>query len=1233
MAKYYLMFHKLKSIVGYSIAIVVIVTALGVSGLRFLLTTANLYQNEVEQLASELLKQPVKIGRMDARISGVVPTLIFHDVQLLSEKTKKPLLYLSRIDVGLLFEDLLWHQKITPAQVTIRGMDLHVTRTVEGKFKIKGIDLEGLTASANGDKKSNSIFESWLLQQGEVGVEDSTFTWKDEKNAGLTWVFPEVNFLLKNSSERQQLLLSGKLPKILGEKIKLAIDLQGDITSSASWKVKIFIESKDFNLKPIQKYIKNTDLKLIDGIADLKLWVDWENKNIKQLSGDMKLRDFSYQISKKDVVTLKLVSGIFDSHRDENNTWDISVDKFNYKNNKEVLTNSTFSLSFNYNNERIDTFYLQTNHLKFESLSKIMFDNHLLNRKNEKLINNLNVQGDIRDFYIAWKDNEIRKLMANFSNFGMNAWQEIPKLQSLSGSVAYEQQEGVISLSSKNAVVGFPGLFRQDFNLDQLQADIAFLNTKQGMLFDIKHLIAKNIEVNTISTAKLWLPKDNASPYLDLQTHVTEGDVSKVSHFLPVTIMDGSLVDWLDQSLLEGKVEKSTIIFNGKLNDFPFDKKEGVFSVDVETSDFVLDYINNWPKIKKAKLIGNFTGQGMKLHLLTGEVENSLIYDSRAEISFFDAELQLDLSASGSTHNTMQYLINSSILSDAKKTVNSMRWLGNIATKIKVNIPLDDNAGKKKILSYSGSAELQDVSLFMLEDKLNITKGSGKLFFTEKGLSSKNLLGNILGEKAVFSVTSSEKNKKTEIAMKGKIDSGKILKRFDIPGAKNISGKTSFLATMTFPDGSLKNTDPVLKLKSNLLGVKSTLPGGFYKAKDIPQKFIFSTIFTGNDRVQFGVEFDDKASAILELDQSKKTYLRRGAISVSSKKAILPHKNILYIDGSINKITPSKWFKILELGKSKKVQTFFVTPIVLNLDELRILTDDEKSKNQKALNPKNLPEFEGVIKKLYLDNLFLGRLDFKASKKKYGLHFDELILSARHMKLFSHGDWRYKRGVHKTDMNITLSSNNFGGMLTDLDFSAIVASGTAQAVGKLNWQDAPTKFSFDKLNGEIQLNIEKGNIIEVDAGVGRLLGLFSLTALPRRLFGDFKDTFKSGFTFDTAKGVVKIQNGNAYMDDFKISSVVADIMVGGRTGLAERDYENTVVVIPGVGEGVAGVTALLVSLPAGVGVWLLNKITGEKFDQVSSSVYKITGSWDKPVIEQVEGEEEADGEEEDTDEE
>lgn len=198
MAKSPSLFHKFKSVVGYSIATIVIVIALGVSGLRLILTTANLYQEEVEQLASSLLKESVKIGRMDAKLSGLMPTLIFYDVQLLSDKTKKSLFSLARIDVGISFEELLFNQKIIPEQVTVKGMNLHVTRKVDGSYKIKGVDFDSLIKV--GENGSNSLIENWLLRQGEVGVEDSSFTWKDEQNAGLTWYFDDLNFLLKKKS-------------------------------------------------------------------------------------------------------------------------------------------------------------------------------------------------------------------------------------------------------------------------------------------------------------------------------------------------------------------------------------------------------------------------------------------------------------------------------------------------------------------------------------------------------------------------------------------------------------------------------------------------------------------------------------------------------------------------------------------------------------------------------------------------------------------------------------------------------------------------------------------------------------------------------------------------------------------------------------------------------------------------------------------------------------------------
>ena len=1220
MVKASLFLHKLKTVFFYSVASVIIIIALGVSSLRLILTTANLYQEEVEQLASTLLEQPVKIGRMDAELSGMIPTLIFHNAQILSKQTKKPLFILSRIDVGLSFKNLILQQAVIPEQITIKGMNLHVTRKVDGSYKIKGFDLESLIKIS--DSESNSLLESWLQEQGEIGLEDSTFTWIDEQNAGHTWYFDDVNFLFKKDQERYQFLLSNQLPRVMGKKIKLSFDLEGDITKPSTWDVKAYIESKRFKLSSVKNYINKSDLKFESGTADFKLWLDWENNKLKQLSGDLKLHDLLYKLKKAEMVKLSLVSGLFDATRDNNGKWNVSVDKFNYKSDAKVSNESKFSLAFNFLNEDVDSFDIRADYLDLKTVSKIIVDNHLVQKEHENIIKNINFQGEVHDFYIGWKDNKLNTIKANFNDFGINAWNNIPKVAQLSGDIFYENKEGKISLLANNSTIGFPKIFRKDFKLDELKANIDFLNTTEGLLFDVTKTSIKNSDVEATSNTKIWFPKDGSSPHIDLQVYVLNGDISKVSHFLPINIMSNSLVDWIDNSLEKGKVNKATVILNGSLKDFPYDNKEGEFSVEVEASDFTMNYRSGWPKITNAKVNSVFTGQGFKLHLLSGETENNTLYDSSAEIeSYRNAELNLNILTTSSTKSAVQYLINSPILSKSKKIINTMRFAGDVSTKFKMNIPLADKILKEKSLSYSGTSVFSDASVFMLKDKVDITEGTGALLFTEKGLSSKNLRARLFGEKAKLSVKSTLKDKSIKIAVNGKLKPNVVLSRFEIPGARNISGKTNFKAKMVFPDGSKENNKPYLKVKSNLIGVKSQLPDSFYKKSKKSYNFNFTTLFSGANTVQFSAGLGNYGSAIVELDQSgKDSFLKRGAVSFSKEKAVLPNKNILYVDGSLNEITPSRWFDALDLQMMKRKTSFFVYPIIFNLDSLKLLTikKDTENKISKITNPKKLPKFEGIVKKLYLDNVFLGRLDFKSSKKEYGLHFDEVILSSKNMKLFSHGNWKYKNGKHKTEMDLTLSSHDFGGMLNNLGFAAVIRKGTARGAGELHWWGAPTQFSLGKLNGDIQLKIENGNVKEVDAGAGRLLGLFSLSALPRKLFGDFNDIFKSGFSFDTAEGSINIEDGDAYTDDFEISSAVAEISIKGRTGLADRDYENIVEVIPDVGGGLAGITALLVNLPAGIGLWLVDKITGEQFNEASSKTYEISGSWESPVIEKVE---------------
>ena len=1216
------LFHKIKSIVGYSVATVVIVIALGISGVRFLLTTANLYHDEVEKLASKLLEQPVKIGSMDAKLSGLVPTIIFHKVQLLSPQNETPLFGLSRIDVGLSFESLVLNQEIIPQFITVRGANINITRTLDNEIKVEGLNFDNLSTSGetNNSKYINSIIEKWLLSRSEIAIEDSSISWRDEKNGKLKWDFDNVNFLLKNNDTHHQLSLYATLPDVLGDKVKLDVDIDGDIEQPNLWDAKLFLKSEKINLNPLQTYIDEKVIKINKGSSALTLWLDVEEGRVSHLSGDVTLDGFTYQYKTKSEAKINYVSAIFDAKQSKANVWNVSVDKFYYKNNERIWPESKFNFSFDSLQDAASV-YVKADYLKLGVLSQIVNDHHFINDKIAKNLQSLNVDGKIRDFLVSWKDNKLNKVKAYFDRFSANAWKNFPAVKNISGHFLYEKDHGSISISSKASSLNFVNLFRDELKFNELTADIRFLNSNAGVLFEMDYLRAINDDASMESRASLWLPKNDASAYLDLSSHVLRGDVAKISNYLPVTIMSKPLVAWLDKGIASGKVNSSTIIFNGKLDDFPFKNNEGTFTADIDASDVVVDYQKYWPKIEEAKINAHFSGQGMKLHLHKAKVSNLEMTDSTAVISSFEkAKLEMKLAAKGTLSEAADFLVNSPIIPKAKEFVSSVKLSGKASSSIDISIPLGKKKKRSEKITYTGISDVQDGSLDMLENKIDIKKLNGRIYYNDKKIYSKKIQAELLQKKVEFKIATVGKDNKIQISAKGKIAPDILLSRFDIPGADKLSGEAKYSGDITFPNNISKIQHPVLTMQSDLRGVESELPEFLQKNKKEKHPVVFKTRFKNKKITQFELYFKE-GSSIFEIGESRagKSILKKGAVSFSSNKAKLPKRNVLYVDGGIKQLTPSRWYSALGLNKKSKAQTFFINPIVVNLSELALFTEDKKNnKNNIPVNPQTLPKFEGIIKKLSLNKDFLGRLDFKASKRNYGLYLDEFILSAKNMKLVGHGEWKHNKGNPRTNLDLTLSSNDFGSMLTELGFSAIIEHGTAQAVSKLHWYGTPAEFKLSALNGTIQLKLENGSIVDIDPSAGRLLGFFSLAALPRKLFGDFKSSVAEGFSFDKANGQIIIQDGDAYTDDFEITSPIADIKVSGRTGLADRDYENTVEVVPAVGDGVTGVVALLVNLPTAIGLWLIDKVTGEQLNEASTRLYEVKGSWSEPEIELIE---------------
>jgi uncharacterized protein YhdP len=186
-----------------------------------------------------------------------------------------------------------------------------------------------------------------------------------------------------------------------------------------------------------------------------------------------------------------------------------------------------------------------------------------------------------------------------------------------------------------------------------------------------------------------------------------------------------------------------------------------------------------------------------------------------------------------------------------------------------------------------------------------------------------------------------------------------------------------------------------------------------------------------------------------------------------------------------------------------------------------------------------------------------------------------------------------------------------------MDISSSVQGGQTIVDFSAWWPGPPSAFALSRLNGQITFKVVDGNITDASAGTGRLLGLLSIQALPKRLALDFRDVFDAGFGFDEATGTFQMKNGTATTDDMLLKSSAANISISGSTNLVDQQYDQLMTVRPGLGNTLP-IIGVIAGGPIGAAAGLaLQGLLQNSIGEASQVQYSITGSWEAPVFEAV----------------
>ena len=268
--------------------------------------------------------------------------------------------------------------------------------------------------------------------------------------------------------------------------------------------------------------------------------------------------------------------------------------------------------------------------------------------------------------------------------------------------------------------------------------------------------------------------------------------------------------------------------------------------------------------------------------------------------------------------------------------------------------------------------------------------------------------------------------------------------------------------------------------------------------------------------------------------------------------------------------------------------------------------------------PAAVPPLHVTIGDLRLGKAQLGITAFESTSTPQGMRIGKFESKGADFTIQSHGDWNGTKASSQSHLVIDITSHDFGKTLAAFGFSGLLAGGKNSHVHiDGTWPGAPSGFSLAWMNGTLDIKIGEGRILAVKPGLGRLLGLLSLRELPSRLMLHFGDVFKSGFGFDSASANFQLRNGSAYTRNMIITAPAARIVMQGHTGFRARDYDLTVEVTPHVG-GTLPVVGAVIGGPVGAAAGLVVQgLIGKGLNKAAGSIYRVTGSWDKPKIETV----------------
>jgi len=1200
--------RKLKNWLLGIVGLTVILLAISFTLIRVAIKSIPDYSLAIQQAVSEQMGITLKVGVMDAEIYWLVPRLNLIDVDVSDKTGKKHLFYLDEISLSLDWASTIQKMQPIVGEITLVGLNVQL-----GINKNSQLLLEDYIVDENIDKTLNVSSNRSL--KAEVEVNDAVkhnfnnLNFKIIKSQVRLYDYRHIkhsktltNFKLHliNSGDSHVFEIEADLPLKFGRHVHFVVDVEGDLFDYKNLDGELYLALDDIVASSwLDDYWDEIKLSANANLSG-EVWLEWSKREITDVNSRINISDLAVHYLDEDINTWNIDQLDAVTHwSKENDGWKLDIREL-FVNRDDIdwpepaaatlrMLDSKQEARLRADFFRIDGFVYLAGMID----SVTDFDVTWLS-----LINKYKPSGELRNIDIKLPVNAVQNIKINteFSQLGFSLPDTEPvEIKNLRGAVSYLDNKTWLALDSKNTEIKFKDMFRNSINLSDLKGTLELSHQSGLWELSTHSLIVNTPHLNAQARVNFNMP-DEGRPFLDLTANFKNGDARFVNLYLPAGVMGKNTVAWLDRALIDGEITQGGYQFYGYLHDAPFRNGEGVSLADFDVSGVQLDYLEKWPVITDMSANLRFLNDTMlinskKARLFDSDIKETIVYID----NFVSPTLDVKGNVEVELQDLKRFTKESPLAKKVTSYISNLRFDGRGSLDLELFLPLYGDYRTE----VGGELLIKNGGLKFENENYKLNKINGSIRFTGDEFEASGLTAELAGNKPGrllnidIATKRNQKNRSYHIDVNGEVLASSLLAPIpEYQAYLNGSANWDVDIDIDIDNKRLKGETVVnAQVVSDLQGVTSSLPGPLSKSSKDQSPIKIDINMRPNAYINYELFMQNG-------DQLKLKQLKHKLLILADTQSVKGNIDVNILDDV--DIPTNIDLEYLDLNS------------FLKLDEKEAAQQESSQlASAKSISPRDFPSLDFHAKKILWKKSVYNDGELMMQKNKLGTVIKSFKFSGLDHVITGKGSWfegKDDKNITKLDMNIEI--NDLGKMFKDLNISDSVIAANGNIALDWQWRDTPYNFAWEKLQGNGSLRLRDGTLKDIDAGAGRLLGLFNFKTL---LSLDFGTQMKEGFNFDKVNGTFTFANENIYSKDFEIESKAATIYMKGKLSVVNNTIDQIVTVRPHVG-GTVTLGAAVVAGPAAGGlVYLFQKIFNT--DRLSEYQYYMKGSIDAPEVE------------------